>query len=326
MINCLLDKNFKDFIFFCENNNIPNWKIKDKSTLDIIMDYNKFPIINTLESTCKKNGIRYSKGFEPISWLNSYKLFYHIIKRILEINPNFSNARIISEFLIPYNKKRIDILITYENFLFIYELSYLSQFANEKIRINKKSEQIEEYINLLNKNFCLKNINIIDYTILISESYIEHNSFREDVEFFLEKASKKDDTYLKLQNPKNPKALFDETLIQKNEPSLIKLHKKNEENLKKDSFSQNKHNNSSIFKIGQIVFLKDYSLSTYFKITNIKDKNHIKIEFKDHTKISFKLKKYYKESDLIPVINFFEKKKPANKKHYNYEYSEELPF
>ena len=214
MINCLLDKNFKDFIIFCEDNNIPNWKIKDKSTLDIIMDCNKFPIITTLESTCKKNGIRYSKGFEPISWLNSYKIFYHIIKRILEINPNFSNARIISEFLIPYNKKRIDILITYENFLFIYELSYLSQFADEKIRINKKSKQIEEYINLLNKNFCLKNINIIDYTILISESYIEHNSFREDVEFFLEKSSAKDDTYLKLQYPKNPKTSFDETLIQ----------------------------------------------------------------------------------------------------------------
>lgn len=175
-MKCLFNYSPEEFLFNTKEF-ISTWHVR-KGTIPeryaLIIDSKRFIFFHSLISLSKIE----ANTTEIISWLDGMEQIYRIFDEIANSLPIeqmtdfFKNMHIIAEYHIPFNKNRIDYLITKDDKILLIEFSYCDN-PQSKEHYKKKLNQIIYYQDLL-KSSLSEHIKINIYTFLIKP---EENNF-----------------------------------------------------------------------------------------------------------------------------------------------------
>lgn len=162
-IQCLFKLNYERLTEMVEDTlNIKHWYIReDKITnrTDSICNSERFLY---LKKQAQKNNIIFNNT-EIVTWLDSLNILYYVFDSLE--NEHLKNSiKIIQEYCIPYQNKRADYLLIYDNKILIIEFSFNK--LGYELQYETKLQQAIGYKELLS-NILPKEIDIGTYTFLV---------------------------------------------------------------------------------------------------------------------------------------------------------------
>ena len=162
-IQCLYNFNYKQLIDLVENTlYIKNWFVRQvdiESRTESIAKSDRFLY---LQQQATKRNI-YFDTREIVTWLDSLTTLYYVFDR-MEDKHLRDSIKIIQEYSIPYQNKRADYLLVYDNKILIIEFSFNK--LGYDLQYETKLQQAIGYKELLS-NILPKEIDIGTYTFLI---------------------------------------------------------------------------------------------------------------------------------------------------------------